>query len=131
MTNPKWSLNNITFNELPGYYLFGGKPRTIAQSVIDLVTDYGTRFVYGLSSRNRYEYKFIIAESDLGSWEDLHATVNGPVTPFYFSITGAGSSDAVLVRKEAGFDPQEMKSPGGSVAEPLYEYTLQLEAEVA
>lgn len=134
MANPSWSIDNIIFNDLPAFYLFGGKPRSSEQSVIDLETDYGARFVYELANRKVYTLKFIIKETDLPQWEDLQASVRGPAVPFYFSISGAGAGDAVYVRKETGFDPEEMKSPGGSnpdYTEPLYEYTMQLKAEVA
>lgn len=124
MANPSWSLDNITFTSFRGKFRFGGRPYTLQDADIVLETDNGVEFVYNLFRRSMPEITFRFLASELTSFRDFHNAVGGQSTPFYFSLSGVGSADSLYVRKEAGFDPQELDSPGGPGA--VYDYVLKM-----
>jgi len=115
---------------LPGAYRYGGRRRTREDTNISLETDYGSKFVYNLSTRFIYELHFRITEDQVTIFETFNNAVAGEVIPFWFSLIGDGT-DKIYVRKESGFDPIELDAPinyasdfdgGGSI----YDYTLHL-----
>lgn len=114
--------------ELPGAYRFGGRPRRIEDENIDLVTDSGARFVYNLFTRRVFELHFRLTPTQLDVFEDFHRAVAGDVFPFFFSLAGAGGEDAVYVRKEPGFDPIELDTPGNG--DSVFDYVLYLQEEL-
>lgn len=125
--NPSWSTDGISYSQFPGAYLFGGRPRSRKQDNIKHETDTGAKFVYNLFNRDVIEITFRVSDTDLDDFAAFDTDVQGEVIPFYFSLRGDGS-DAIYVRKEAGFDPRELDGPGGN--EAIYDYTLKMETEI-
>lgn len=109
---------------LPGSYRFGGRPRSRQDENIDLSTDYGNRFVYNLNTRFVYELNFRLTPTQLDVFETFNDAVGGALNPFWFSLSGDGQSDAVYVRKEPGFDPRELDTPGNG--DSVFDYTLYM-----
>jgi len=128
MANPSYSLDNITFHTMPGAYRLGGRPRSREQSVVALETDNLKQYVYDLGTRQVWELHFRLKDSELDFFDDLDVSVNGAAVPFYFSLSGVGSGDSVFVRKEPGFDPQELDEPLGD--EMGFDYVLRLKQEL-
>lgn len=124
MPNPAWSTDNVNFTELPGYYRLGGRPKSTEETNIVHETGNGRKFVYNMYTREIRQLIFTFIDPDLQAFRDLHDFAAGESYPFYFSLSGAGASDSVQMRKEPGFDPKETgdKSRGHIV----WEYTLYL-----
>lgn len=112
---PSYSLDNITFTTLTGAYLYGGRPRSYEEVNIELESDSGRDFIYPLSNKKVFETKFRVGDVALDVHETMHLAVMGGVE-FYLSMSGAGVSDSILVRKMPGFNPQELDQPLGDEA---------------
>ncbi len=121
---------------LPGAYRYGGRRRTREDTNISLETDYGSKFVYNLSTRFIYELHFRLSEDQVTIFETFNDAVAGEVIPFWFSLIGDGS-DKIFVRKEPGFDPVELDTPGNDGGDnspgsdfdggcSMYDYVLHL-----
>lgn len=123
MSNPAYSLDNITWVYLPGSYMYGGEPKSIEDNFIHHESDSGVEFNYLLSSKKTFELKFRVGQTGLNAFSTLHAAVNNGGVPFYFSLTGA-LTDSIYVYKEFGFHPTELGSPGAR--EPMFDYQLIL-----
>lgn len=128
MSRPSWSPDNTTFYSLPGAYRFGGRPRSKERGSIDIETDLGKRYVYKLWERKVLDLIFRVSEDQLDFYTDFDMQVDGSTIPFYFSISGDGAADSIYVRKEAGFDPVELDTPGGDQA--YFDYNLKLTEEI-
>lgn len=124
MANPSWSLDNISFNTLPGKYRYGGRPHSKEDADIRLETDNGVEFIYNLFSRDVIEVVFRLTSSQMDTFRSFHLSVSGQSTPFYFSLSGIGAASSIYVRKEPGFDPVELDTPGGTSS--MFDYTLRL-----
>lgn len=133
MSNPSWSSDNITFHTLRGYYKLGGRPKSKHREQVVKRTDNGAVFVYDMYERKIIDIRFWCNTSQLVDHSDLDDTVAGNQFPFYFSITGAGSSDSVFVRGNADFDPQELdqkaRIPSFST-DTMFEINYRLEEEI-
>lgn len=127
MDKPSWSIDNSTFTDLPRYYLIGGKPKSTEEENVVHETGNGRLFVYNMYARSTYELLFHVIDADLQAFRDLHDYAAGESYPFYFSLSGAGASDSMYVRKEAGFDPKEIDKSRGYV---VWEYTLRMRQEL-
>lgn len=132
MANPSYSLDNTTFVTLDGAYVYGGKPKSTREENVRKQSENGSKFIYLLFTMDTITIKFIATEAQLVSHRTLYDAVAGEQFPFYFSLSGAGSSDSKFVRRNAGFDPQEREQPtkisGTKVA--LYDITYYLEEEI-
>lgn len=128
MANPAWSSDNVNFTPLPGFYRLGGRPNSSEEENIVHETGNGRKFVYSMYTRTIRQLIFTFLDYDLQAFQDLQDYAAGESFPFYFSLSGAGSSDSVYMRKEQGFDPKETgdKSRGYIV----WEYTLSLTQEL-
>lgn len=127
MANPSYSLDNITFHTLLGAYQFGGRPRSKEESDIIIETDSGVVFSYLEFKRNVWEIRFRCSPTELDTHDDLDELVGGN-TPFYFSMSGVGAADSEYVRKEPGFDPQELDTPGNKNS--VFDYVLRMKTEL-
>lgn len=127
MSNPSWSLNNVDFETLPGYYKIGGRPASVQESNIVHRTGNGAKFTYNMFTEEVRELIFHVLESDLDEFRALHDAVNGEQFPFYFSLSGAGVADSIQVYKEAGFDPREIERSKNGI---LFEYILQVRSAI-
>jgi hypothetical protein len=123
MPNPAWSVDDITFTNLPGAYRYGGRPIGIVQSDVYLQSDSGVEFNYIKFARFVYEYHWRVSETELNFHLELYAYADGRANTFYFSPSGFGPDDSILVRlSNPNFDPQELDSPGNS--EPMFDYIM-------
>lgn len=125
---PAYSILGVTYTALPGAYRYGGRPRSQREENINLESDSGVEFIYRLSKKKEFELIFTLTDAQLTTHEAMDTATDGEITPFYFSMLGDGS-DAVLVRKQAGFDPKELEQPkriSASAYTPMYDYILRL-----
>lgn len=127
MANPSWSTDNISFTALDGAYRFGGRPKSKEEDDILLTADSGKVWAYNNFTKYVFELHWRVTEAQLVSHDVMDQTVGG-IYPFYFSLSGAGAADSVYVRKDPGFDPIELDSPGGDAS--IYDYTLRMKSEI-
>jgi hypothetical protein len=124
LSNIAYSLDNVTYTQLPGYYMIGGRPNSKEESNILHETGNGVKFTYNMWSKDVRELIFHILESDIHVWEDFHGLVNGEQFPFYLSMLGTGI-DAIYVYKEPGFDPKELEKTKHGI---LFEYIMTVKS---
>lgn len=124
MSNPSWSMDGVTFAEFPGWYRWGGKPGSIEEALIEHESDSGVEFTYLQFTRRTWLLNFTFTHADYDTYYNFALNTQGKA-PFYFSPTGAGVVDSVLVRRDPGFDPQERDHPTAGVM-PLWDLTIML-----
>lgn len=92
----------------------------------------GVRYGYHFFKREVRQFTFRIPESMIPNFKAIHEATFGEVIPFYFvPDVNASPMETLFVRKEKDFLPVKV-GPGRwtSDLEGIYDYTLQLTAEV-
>lgn len=111
---------------LPGFYKYGGRPKSSKEENTVLQTGNGRKFIYNHFTQEVKELIFHIkGETDLAVHRTLHDFTAGEAFPFWLSMSGSGSGDAILVWKQAGFDPRELERVKGG--DTLYELIYLIE----
>ncbi len=121
-----FELNSASWSTLPVARRFGGATAGVENSGIVHESYRGVMRVYPLFDREALEFTFRVTQTQLESFRALHDVVIGNTRPFFFRPDGT-SSNTLLVRKEAGFAPQEMAT---AADEPMYDYILKLREEI-
>lgn len=132
MSNPSVSIDGgATFTTLGGRYRYGGSPLQKVRDAQLKETQNGSRDCYIYSDRRRISIEWLLTPTQLADHGNLDFLITGPATPFYFSLSGVGSADKVLVRWINGYDPVELESPSkdGSTKVSMYRLQVVLEEE--
>lgn len=129
---PQWYLPDESPITLPRVARPLTNPYIIEDDDIELTTGRGVIINYKQFSRRTPVYLFRIPASQLQAFITLHETVQGRTIPFYFvPNVDASPLDAMLVRKEKGFNPVSIgKFAFNGVYEQWFDYELRLTEEI-
>lgn len=112
---------------LPRAPRYGGRPRGIERSHIELESEYGRRFVRQRGVIQVRTYPFRVDAIDLDDFDSLDAAVEGSNAPFSF-VPDLEAAEALFVRKERDYAPQELEAWN---EDNLFDYQLALREEAA
>jgi hypothetical protein len=120
--------------EFPIAPLYGGETSIIESDIIKRALG-GQEWVQRKYARREWMLTFRCTRTQLQFFRDLHETLGGQETPFYWipDIDDFESADdAFLVTKEQDFDPVELEqmTTGDSGEEEVFDYTMKLSLEL-
>ncbi len=122
-----YSLDNSTWVEFPKGPRFDIGLGVEEQNT-NLETDRGRRFIYPQYTRDLWNVTFRFTEDDRQDFLDFHESIDGQLTPFYFSVTANDALLAVMYgRKSIGFFPGGI---GVAAIPVVYEYKFTVVGEV-
>lgn len=110
-----------------------GGANTIVEDDASETTPSGQQWVEKRFARREWAYPFLLLDTDLEFFRDLHEATDGQVTPFEF-VEDVNASPLVpyLVRKEQNFEPVPLgfSVQVDGVIYLVYNYTLKLSLEL-
>jgi len=117
--------------EFPRGPRYGSAPRDILEGDLVIETEAGKRWVYKQFTRDKIVVNMRLTAEQLEFFRELHQTVGGQETEFYFVPDMDDIDTVVLVRKEPNFEPKELDDPGVVDGEEiaLYDYSLTMTQE--
>jgi hypothetical protein len=123
-----YSLDGETWVDLPVGPRFDDPQMGLDEVDIEFRTDGGVYWVNREYVLDHWEFTFRVTLSQLANFRALHDLVDGPTTPFYFTLDRTESPIvSIFARKEKGF---VYRGTGGPRNPPVFEYRLILMGEI-